>query len=234
LSLGRESFVMPDGLRTTVRGVIDRRVGASERTSVLASLTGADLLSLGALFLAWTSVLAFIRGAPNHALLLMFGGYALDKLDGAYARWRGVSSPFGRQIDSFIDVFVYLVTGALLFHYAVSPHPLVGAVVGFLILAFGGLRLVRHNAEGFGDESGTSYYHGTTVVHTNLVVVASYLLIYLLPLWNGWVAAVVVALACPPMVSDYRSYKTRASHALAGGAALLAAGLVVLIELGHL
>jgi CDP-diacylglycerol--serine O-phosphatidyltransferase len=225
---------MPDGLRTTIRDVLDRRVRAGERTNVLAALTGADVLSLGALFLAWTSVLAFLRGSPNHAVLLMFGGYALDKADGAYARWRGVSSPFGRQIDSFIDVFVYLVTGALLFHYAVSPHPAVSAVVGFLILAFGGLRLVRHNAEGFGDEDGRSYYHGTTVVHTNLVVVASYLLLSLLPLWNGWLAAVVVALACPPMVSDYKSYKSATGHALAAGAVVLAAALVVLVELGGL
>lgn len=226
---------MPDGLRTTIRGVLDRRVaGAGERTNVLASLTGADLLSLGALFLAWTSILAFLRGAPTNAVLLMFGGYALDKADGAYARWRGVSSPFGRQIDSFIDVFVYLVTGALLFHYAVSPHPVVSAVVGFLILAFGGLRLVRHNAEGFGDEGGTSYYHGTTVVHTNLVVVASYLLFHLLPLWNGWLAAAAVALACPPMVSDYKSYKSPAGHALAAGAVLVAAALVVIVDLGGL
>lgn len=225
---------MPDGLRATIRGVLDRRVGAGERTNVLAALTGADLLSLGALFLAWTSVLAFLRGAPTQGVLLMFGGYALDKADGAYARWRGVSSPFGRQIDSFIDVFVYLVTGALLFHYAVSPGAVVSALVGFLILAFGGLRLVRHNAEGFGDEAGRSYYHGTTVVHTNLVVVASYLLLHLLPLWNGWLAAVAVVLACPPMVSNYRSYKSPAGHALAAGAVLLAAVLVVLVHVGYL
>jgi CDP-diacylglycerol--serine O-phosphatidyltransferase len=225
---------MSDGLRSTIRGVVDRRVRAGGRTNVLATLTGADLLSMGALFLAWTSVLAFLRGEPNAAVLLMFGGYALDKLDGAYARWRGVSSPFGRQIDSFIDVFVYLVTGALLFHYVVSPHPLVSAVVGFLVLAFGGLRLVRHNAEGFGDDEGTSYYHGTTVVHTNLVVVASYLLLELVPLWNGWLAALAVAAACPLMTSDYKSYKSTAGHVLAAGAALVAVVVVLMIEFGHL
>lgn len=223
---------MPEGPRSTIRGVLNRRVGADERTNVLATLTGADLLSLSALFLAWTSVLAFLRGEPNVAVLLMFGGYAFDKLDGAYARWQGVSSPFGRQIDSFIDVFVYLVTGALLFHYGVSPHPAVSAVVGFLILAFGGLRLVRHNAEGFGDDEGASYYHGTTVVHTNLVVVASYLLLQFVPLWSGWVGAVVAVAACPLMTSDYRSYKSATGHALAAGAVAVASVLVVLVETG--
>lgn len=225
---------MPDGLRTAVRGVIDRRVEASERTCVLASLTGADLLSLGALFLAWTSVLAFLRGAPNHAVLLMFGGHVLDKLDGAYARWRGVSSPFGRQIDSFIDVFVYLVTGALLFHYAVSPHPLVSAVVGFLVLAFGGLRLVRHNAEGFGDESGTSYYHGTTVVHTCAVVLLCYVASALLRFWNGWIAAVLVACAAPLMISEYRAPKTAAAHVVLGLLSIGVAGVALGLELGYL
>jgi CDP-diacylglycerol--serine O-phosphatidyltransferase len=226
---------MSDGLRTTIRDVLDRRaVGSGERTNVLAALTGADLVSLGALFLAWLSVLTFLRGPPTHAVLLMFGGYALDKADGAYARWRGVSSPFGRQIDSFIDVFVYLVTGALLFHYAVSPHPAASVVVGVLVLAFGGLRLVRHNAEGFGDEDGTSYYHGTTVVHTTLIVVTSYLLLQRIPFWNGWLAAVAVIVACPLMTSDYKSYKSPAGHARAAGAVLLAVILVTLIDLGYL
>lgn len=225
---------MSDRLRSTLRWVAGRRVSADEGTDVVASLRGADLVSLGALFLAWTSVLAFVTGATNHAVVLMFGGYALDKLDGTYARWRGVSSPFGHQIDTFVDAFVYLVTGALLFHYGVSPHPAVSAVVGFLVLAFGGLRLVRHADEGFGDDDGRSYYHGTTVVHTNLVVVGSYLLHLLSPVWNGWLAAVVVVAACPLMTSNYRAYKTPVAHALGAVASLFAVTAVTLVELGAL
>jgi len=70
----------------------------------------------------------------------MFAAFLLDKLDGYYARRTGNSSPFGRRVDSFIDVFAYLVPAALLYR-TVSPHVAVTWVVGFVILAFGGLRV---------------------------------------------------------------------------------------------
>jgi CDP-diacylglycerol--serine O-phosphatidyltransferase len=209
-------------------------VQSAERTNVLAALTGADWLSLGALFLAWTSALLFLSGEPNWALIAMFGGFGFDKLDGYYARSRGIDSAFGRQIDSFIDVFVYLVTGALLFHYELAPTIHVSAVVGFVVLALGGLRLVRHNSEGFGSDGGESYYHGTTVVHTNLVVVANYLLAaFVGAWWVGWLAAATTLAAAPLMISDYKAYKTDRSHLLAGLAALVTTALVLLVEFTH-
>jgi CDP-diacylglycerol--serine O-phosphatidyltransferase len=228
-----------DALDTAIRRVqkrvdIDgRRVTEAGRTNVLSSLTGADYLSLVALFFGWTSALLFLRGEPNVALIVMFVAFLFDKLDGYYARRAGVSSPFGRQVDSFIDVFAYLVPAALLYHVTMAPHPVVGAVVGFVILALGGLRLVRHNAEGFGSEGDESYYHGTTVVHTNVVCVANYFLFTLVGPWNGWAAGVAVLLAAPLMVSDYKAYKNDKSHLLAGAVALLASGLAVLLELGY-
>jgi CDP-diacylglycerol--serine O-phosphatidyltransferase len=232
---------MSDDLRATIRGALDRidahtdrRVRSADRTNVLARLNGADLLSMVALFLAWTSALAFIRGEPNWAIVLMFAAFGFDKLDGFYARRRGLSSAFGRQIDSFIDVFAYLVTAALLFHYAIAPNVVVSAVVGFAVIAFGGLRLVRHNSEGFGEDEGKSFYHGTTVVHTNLVVVVNYLAVAFVGLWNGWIAAVTVLVAAPLMVSDYKAYKTRTSHLLGGATVALVTALVMLLEFGYL
>jgi len=210
----------------------DRVLESTERTNVAARLTGADYISLGALLVAWGSALLFLRGEPNLALLAMFAAFLFDKLDGYYARRTGNSSPFGRRVDSFIDVFAYLVPAALLYR-TVSPHVAVTWVVGFVILAFGGLRLVRHNAEGFGENDGHSYYHGTTVVHTNLVVVANYVLVILTG-WSGWSAGVVVAAVCPLMISDYKAYKTDTSHVLAGGCVVLATALAVCFELGYL
>lgn len=231
---------MSDDFRATVRGVCDRidahtdrRVRSGERTNVLASLNGADLLSMAALFLGWTSALAFLRGEPNWAILTMFAAFGFDKLDGWYARRRGISSAFGRRIDSFIDVFAYLVTGALLFHYAVSPGVVVSALVGFLIIAFGGLRLVRHDSEGFGEDEGGCFYHGTTVVHTNLVVVANYLLLSFVGVWTWWLAALTTVAAAPLMISDYKAYKNRTSHLLAGAAVAVATALVLVLEVGH-
>ena len=232
---------MSGELREAIRGVRERveatdRVVAEQgdRTDVFARLTGADYISLAALLVGWGSALLFLRGEPNWALLTMFGAFLLDKLDGWYARRAGVSSPFGRRVDSFIDIFAYLVPGALLFHVAMAPNDVASLVVGFLLLAFGGLRLIRHSSEGFGSDGETSYYHGTTVVHTNLVVVANYFLVVLVGPWNGWLASLLVAAACPLMISDYKAYKTDVSHALAALGVLVATALALALEWGYL
>lgn len=216
-------------------GIGHRRVRRTEgRTSVLEQLTGADYISLGALFVGWASALLFVRGEPNWALIVMFGAFLLDKLDGWYARRAGISSPFGRQVDSFIDIFAYLVPAVLLFHVGLAPNVFASLVVGFLVFAFGGLRLIRHNSEGFGSDRGSSYYHGTTVVHTNLVVVTNYFLATFVGAWNGWLSGLVIVAVCPLMTSDYKAYKNTVSHVLAGAVAVIMGGLALALELGYL
>jgi CDP-diacylglycerol--serine O-phosphatidyltransferase len=221
---------------STVVGAVRARTGRSGRDlgigRFLGTLTGADYLSLLALLCAWISALLLLDGAPNRAVLAMFVAFAFDKLDGYYARRAGVSSPFGRQVDSFIDVFTYLVTAALLVHVAIAPHLLVSAVVGFAIIAFGGLRLVRHNHEGFLEDENARYYRGTTVVHTNVVVVVNYLLVTLVAEWSGWLAVVSILLSCPLMISDYRTFKTAWGHVLVGAFATVVSVICLHLAVG--
>jgi CDP-diacylglycerol--serine O-phosphatidyltransferase len=227
---------VPHALRGLKRQVTARNGWgrSDDRTNVLRALTGADYLSLAALLVAWVAALLCLSGEPNLAILTMFGAFGFDKLDGWWARRQGTASKFGRQIDSFIDIFAYLVTGALLFHYELAPNEVVSAVVGFVILAFGGLRLVRHNAEGFDAREGTSYYHGTTVVHTNGVVLVNYALVETVAWWNGWLAAASVLVAAPLMISAYRAPKTVRAHVVLG-VAMAAIGAVCLgLEFGSL
>jgi len=230
---------MSDG-QETQSGVLYRLASrngwarAADRTNLVSTLTGADYLSLLALFIAWVSTLLIVSGEPNWAIVTMFGAFVFDKLDGFWARRTNTSSPFGRQIDSFIDIFAYLVTGALLFHYELAPNDAVSAVVGFAIVAFGGLRLVRHNAEGFDSVGSVSYYHGTTVVHTNAVVLASYVAGHVLPAWHGWLAALAVLLAAPLMISEYRAPKTTGAHLLLGVFAVGVTAFVVALEFGYI
>lgn len=212
---------------------LDRRGTWFGEGNVLRRLTAADYVSLVALFFGWVCAVLLLSGDPGGAVVAMVAGYGFDKLDGYCARRLGVSSPFGRQVDSFIDVFVYLVPAALLYHYTLAPHLLASVVVGFAVLAFGGLRLVRHNDEGFlTNADGDTCYHGTTVVHTNLLVVALAFLGAALdpPAW-GWVAGGAVVLACPLMVSEYRAPKTDTSHLLAAGAVVLAVALLLVVDL---
>jgi CDP-diacylglycerol--serine O-phosphatidyltransferase len=212
---------------------LDRRGTWFGEENVLRRLTIADYVSLVALFFGWTSAVLLLVGDPNLAVVAMFAGYGFDKLDGYCARRLGVSSPFGRQVDSFIDVFVYLLPAALLYHYALAPHLLASVLVGFAVLAFGGLRLVRHNDEGFlTNADGDSCYHGTTVVHTNLLVVACAFLgaAFEGAAW-GWVAGGAAVLACPLMVSEYRAPKTDRSHLLGALAVLLVLALLSVVDL---
>lgn len=202
---------------------------STDRTHLLSALTTADLLSLTALFIAWLSILLLVSNEPNWAILTMFGAFLFDKLDGYWARRTGTTSPFGRQIDSFIDIFAYLVTGSLLFHYELAPNDAVSTVVGFTILAFGGLRLSRHSLEGFESHDSVSYYHGTTVVHTIAIVLMNYVAFHLISFWNGWIATVLVLVSTPFMISEYRAPKTVVAHVLLGiltiGIGVVALGL---------
>jgi CDP-diacylglycerol--serine O-phosphatidyltransferase len=216
---------LPSAVADAVVAQAERRWDSSVGMGLLGRLTGADYLSLVALFFAWASAVLLLQGTVHSGILAMFGAFLFDKLDGYYARKRGISSPFGRRVDSFIDVFAYLVTGALLYHVALSPTPWLTLVVGFALLTFGGLRLVRHADDGFGETDGTSYYVGWTVVHVNFVVLVTFYLVRFVPGFDGWVAAVPILLACPLMVSGYKSYKTTAGHALAAAFVLVALSL---------
>jgi CDP-diacylglycerol--serine O-phosphatidyltransferase len=232
---------MPDGNTSAVKAVVG---AVEERTGwqgpglgigrFLSGLSVADYLSLGALFLAWLSVLLMLNGSPNWGLVVMFGAFVFDKLDGFYARRWGEPSPFGRQVDSFIDIFTYLVTAAVLYHVTLAPNVFVSALVGFAVICFGGLRLIRHNDEGFQTAEDTSYYRGTTVVHTNVVVVVGYLLSVFVAGWTGWLAAVPIVLVSPLMVSEYRTFKTVWGHVLVGAFAAVVSTVCVCLALGAL
>jgi len=204
----------------------------AERRSFLRELSVADYVSLGALLFGWAAALLMVSGQPNWGLLAMLGAFAFDKLDGAVARHLDIASPLGLQVDSYIDIFAYLVPAALLYHLTMAPNVYASLVVGFLVLAFGGLRLIRHSTEGFGEDDGVAYYRGLTVVHANAVVVANYFLVSFVPAWNGWLAAAAVIPVCPAMIANYRSYKTDGSHLLVGVLATVAAGLCLVLIAG--
>jgi CDP-diacylglycerol--serine O-phosphatidyltransferase len=230
--------------RSALRGnePLDARVARLVRDStgenMVTRLNVADWLSLGALFWAWVGALLLVNGEPNWAIVAVMAGFVFDKLDGYYARRFDLDSSFGRQIDSFIDIFVYLVPAALLYHVSMTPAgglgDLASVVVGFTILMFGGLRLVRHNDEGFvEDDEETAYYIGTTVVHTHLVVLANYFLLALnVPLWNGWLAGLSIVLVCPLMTSRYKAAKTDFGHALVAAIGGLTVALALALEYG--
>ena len=219
-------------VRTWLRTRAAEHGWAVERDSFLTRLDAADWVSMGALFFGWAAALLIPSDEPNWGIVALLVAFGFDKLDGAVARHYGLTSDLGLRIDSYIDIFAYLVPAALLLYTDIVANVYLSMVLGFLVLAFGGLRLVRHSSEGFGEDDGTAYYTGITVVHANVVVVGNYFAAALLPFWSPLLVALTVLPTLPLMVSNYRSYKTDGGHLLVAVLGLVAAGLALALELG--
>ena len=151
----------------------------------------AGAVSLLSLAVAWAAIGLAVTGQLRASVLCALLAFLLDMADGYIARRFKVSSEFGRQLDSMIDVVNYSVYAAVLSAFYLAPGVL-GWALGFVIVATGILRLLRFNIEGFTDDEPVKYYRGIVVVHLSLAAIT----LLLLKQWLGDVALVsVVVLA---------------------------------------
>jgi len=94
--------------------------------------------------------------------------FLLDAADGLAARKLELESEFGRQLDSFIDIINYSLLSALVIWKEIIPGAL-GAIVGFIVIITGILRLAAFNQEGCITKKGITYYRGLIVCHMSLI-----------------------------------------------------------------
>ncbi len=97
-------------------------------------------------------IFAMIYGNIPIALVLMGGCLLADVLDGAIARWLGLGSGLGVQLDSLADVVSFGVLPALIIFVSgtkgeVIPGSVVIAFFAALSAASAGLRLARFNVD---------------------------------------------------------------------------------------
>jgi CDP-diacylglycerol--serine O-phosphatidyltransferase len=105
-----------------------------------------NLLTLGNLFLGFNAILMISRDHLLAGSWFIIVAAILDGLDGTVARLVRSDSPFGREIDSLVDVVSFGVAPALLIHHMVAePLGLAGLLFAFLPLLAGVLRLARFN-----------------------------------------------------------------------------------------
>ena len=175
--------------------------------SVLQKLTVADFATFTGLFFAWLSIVLLMKGQPNWAIVVIMIAFSFDLLDGVLARKSQQDSSFGRLLDSYGDVFIYLVFSSMLFVFYLTPSMVVGLFIGFLILVFGGLRLARFNLEGMKREKDRAYYRGMTVVHILFLTIICYFLSRLTRVWTANLSTLTLLIASPAMISNYKSYK---------------------------
>lgn len=176
---------------------------------ILKKLHTPDYLSIIGLLFSWVSLVFIIGNEPNLGIMVMLGAFLFDLLDGFYARKFHLDTVQGRQLDSFVDIFIYLLFSSLFFYKYLTPNKLLGVLVGFIIIAFGILRLVRFNNEGILTTNGKSYYRGITVVHISLAVLISYFLSRLTRFWNPWISTLLLLIISPLMLSNIKSFKIK-------------------------
>lgn len=154
-------------------------------------LRPADWITLLSLVLACGSLLAALRLQLSLAIALMALAMFSDMLDGPVARRGGGPRPFGTQLDSLVDVFVYLMVPALILYQLGQRDPL--SLAGLLAYcAAGVLRLAHFNLVGAEPDPlrpGVSYHVGLPVIWSQLLAVLAF------PAWQRWGQAARPAIA---------------------------------------
>lgn len=108
-----------------------------------------NLISFSALFLSWIGIVILLNRQFYISFAVILLAFILDALDGFFARKFNQESNFGRQLDSHVDVFIYLLYPALSFYLFFGLVDVISLMVIFIYLSTGIFRLVRFNTIGY-------------------------------------------------------------------------------------
>ncbi len=166
----------------------------------------AGLVTIFSLLSAWTSISFILSNNPKLAILFSVLAFLLDTLDGFVARRLGTSSIFGTYLDSMVDAINYSVLAALVTEQVLLPG-VAGFLIGFLILAFGILRLVLFTVNGFAKVNDKVYYVGVVTPHLTLAVALIFFLSQLVTI-PAWLVATVLGILAGLQLSTIKTRKT--------------------------
>ncbi|MDF1820629.1 MAG: CDP-alcohol phosphatidyltransferase family protein [Alcanivoracaceae bacterium] len=143
-------------------------------------LNRVDLLTLSGVLSAGMAVGLALAGQPLLATSLLFVAMLGDALDGIWARKRGITREFGRYLDGFMDMLIYLVGPSLVWYQGLLPGlwglPLLG------LIACGAIRLSVFNQTGNVESTnGGMAYLGLPVFWTVFLLAGSQLMALLIP-----------------------------------------------------
>ena len=143
----------------------------------LVSPNRVDIVTLGSLLLSSLGLLLAFNANLTLAIVLMLLAMFVDMFDGLLARRMGLESEFGRYLDSFCDVFTYLLLPLFVLYQFGMRDPL-SLLALFAFLTCGILRLARFNILSTVEEAGVQYHLGLQVIWSHLLVVLAF------PLWH--------------------------------------------------
>ncbi len=118
-----------------------------------------NLLTTAALFAAFYSIVAAMKGNFVIAAIAILVSMIADGLDGRVARMTNTESEFGAQYDSLSDMVAFGVAPALVvYSWSLSHLGKIGWLVAFVYAAATALRLARFNTQLV--EIDKSYFQG--------------------------------------------------------------------------
>lgn len=158
-----------------------------------------NMLTALNIVLGFLAITAAYSGQLTLSALLVFAAMVADGLDGRAARYFGVSSEFGKELDSLCDAGSFGVAPAFLAYvYLLNELGWVGAVIAAAFATCGALRLARFNVM-TGVVKG--YFLGLPIPAAGCTV-ALFVMTGLKP--QVWIFAVFVAVFAYLMVSTVK------------------------------
>lgn len=147
----------------------------------IITLNKVDLVTLSGVLTSSLAVAAALSGSIYLCTSLLFLAMLGDALDGILARKFKLERPFGRYLDGFMDILIYLVAPTL----ALYVHGFNGLWVIALwpVLICGSIRLSVFNDIGNIQESNGLAYLGMPVFWSVFILGGFLLLEFLLPPW---------------------------------------------------
>ena len=114
------------------------------------------------MFLGFLAITLIMEGEPIKAGWVMLVAGLFDAIDGKLARLFGLSSRFGTEFDSLADTISFCAVPSVLIYsiYVEGLPNLLGAVISFMPLLFGTIRLAKFNIDV--DGSPKPYFTGLT------------------------------------------------------------------------
>lgn len=196
---------------------------ATADSRYLIRLNRVDLITLSGVASSLIAAALALHGSFYLATALLYLAMLADAMDGMLARKLGLERSFGRYLDGFMDVLIYLVVPALIFY--LSGFAGWWALFLLVMTGCGCIRLAVFNDIGNLQEDTGLAYLGMPVFWS-LFILAGYLLLDLaLPqTWLQPMLAATLLLFSHAMIRRKRFFKfSRLATILAltlGGAAL--------------
>ena len=161
------------------------------------------------MFLGFMAITLILNGETIKAGWVMMVGGLFDIIDGKLARLLGLSSRFGTEFDSLADTISFCAVPSILIYsvYVEGLPFLLGAIISFMPLLFGTIRLARFNIDT--GENPKPYFTGLTTPLAAITIISFMLFNYQSygDMGDPRLALVLVAILSFLMISPVRFSK---------------------------